>query len=38
MVEAGGLDDHKGYVLTTPYRASVDPRGNPSVLMGGAGR
>jgi hypothetical protein len=38
MVEAGGLDEHKGYVLTTPYRASVDPRGNPSVLMGGAGR
>lgn len=38
MVEAGSLDDHKGYVLATPYRTSVDPRGNPSVLMGGAGR
>jgi hypothetical protein len=38
MVEAGALDDHKGYVLATPYRASVGPSGNPSVLMGGAGR
>jgi hypothetical protein len=38
MVEAGSLKDNKGYVLTTPYRASVSPNGNPSVLMGGAGR
>jgi hypothetical protein len=38
MVEAGSLDDHKGYVLASPYRSSVGPNGNPSVLMGGAGR
>ncbi|MEO7205732.1 MAG: hypothetical protein ABI145_02870 [Steroidobacteraceae bacterium] len=38
MVEAGALNSHKGYVLATPYRSSVDPRGNPSVLQGGAGR
>lgn len=38
MVEAGALDVHKGYVLTHPFRSSVDPRGNPSVLMGGSGR
>ena len=38
MVEAGMLDSRKGYVMATPYRASVSPNGNPSVLMGGAGR
>ena len=38
MVEAGMLDSRKGYVMATPYRASVGPNGNPSVLMGGAGR
>jgi hypothetical protein len=38
MVESGVLDSHKGYVLTSPYRSSVSPSGNPSVLMGGAGR
>ncbi|MEO6103949.1 MAG: hypothetical protein ABIP44_09975 [Pseudoxanthomonas sp.] len=34
MVEAGSLDSHKGYVLANPYRASVDPHGDPSVLKG----
>lgn len=38
MVEAGMLNERKGYVLTTPYRSSVGINGNPSVLMGGAGR
>jgi hypothetical protein len=38
MVEAGSLDKHKGYVLTTPYHASVSPQGDPSVLLGGSGR
>jgi len=38
MVEAGMLNSKVGYVLATPYRSSVDPKGNPSVLMGGAGR
>lgn len=38
MVEAGMLNEHKGYVLATPYRSSVGINGNPSVLMGGAGR
>jgi TolA-binding protein len=35
MVEAGVLDSHKGYVLASPYQASVDPHGDPSVLRGG---
>lgn len=35
MVEAGALDDHKGYVLANPYRASPELRGDPSVLKGG---
>jgi hypothetical protein len=35
MVEAGMLDNHKGYVLASPYRTSVDPQGDPSVLKGG---
>ena len=35
MVEAGMLDNHKGYVLASPYRASVEPHGDPSVLKGG---
>jgi hypothetical protein len=38
MVEAGMLKAGVGYVLTTPYRSSVGINGNPSVLMGGAGR
>jgi hypothetical protein len=38
MVEAGSLNTRQGYVLASPYRSSVDPRGNPSVLQGGAGR
>ena len=38
MVEAGMLNEGKGYVLATPYRSSVGINGNPSVLMGGAGR
>jgi cell division protein FtsB len=38
MVEAGMLKSGVGYVLATPYRSSVDINGNPSVLMGGAGR
>ncbi|HXS77258.1 MAG TPA: FlxA-like family protein [Terracidiphilus sp.] len=38
MVEAGMLNSRVGYVLATPYRSSVDAKGNPSVLMGGAGR
>lgn len=38
MVEAGMLDSRKGYVMASPYRVSVGPNGNPSVLMGGAGR
>jgi hypothetical protein len=35
MVEAGALDDHKGYVLANPYRPSPELRGDPSVLKGG---
>jgi hypothetical protein len=38
MIEAGSLKDGIGYVLATPYRSSVGPNGNPSVLMGRAGR
>jgi hypothetical protein len=38
MVEAGMLNSKVGYVLATPYRSSVGVNGNPSVLMGGAGR
>ena len=38
MVEAGMLNSKVGYVLATPYRSSVGANGNPSVLMGGAGR
>jgi hypothetical protein len=38
MVEAGMLPSRKGYVLASPARSSVGPNGNPSVLMGGAGR
>ncbi len=34
MVEAGSLDSHKGYVLASPYQASVEPHGDPSVLKG----
>lgn len=36
MVEMGSLQSGKGYVLVTPYRASVSPHGDPSVLKGGA--
>jgi hypothetical protein len=35
MVEAGSLATHKGYVLASPYQASVSPQGDPSVLKGG---
>ena len=35
MVEAGMLENHKGYVLASPYHTSVDPHGDPSVLKGG---
>lgn len=38
MVEAGMLNSHVGYVLANPSRSSVGINGNPSVLMGGAGR
>jgi hypothetical protein len=38
MVEAGMLKSGVGYVMATPWRSSVDINGNPSVLMGGAGR
>ena len=38
MVESGSLMSGKGYVLASPSGSSVDPRGNPSVLMGGSGR
>jgi hypothetical protein len=38
MVEAGMLNAGVGYVMTNPARSSVSPSGNPSVLMGGAGR
>jgi hypothetical protein len=38
MVEAGMLNAGVGYVMTNPSRSSVSPSGNPSVLMGGAGR
>ena len=38
MVEAGMMKSGVGYVLATPYRSSVGINGNPSVLMGGAGR
>lgn len=34
MVEAGMLNSQKGYVLASPYRATVDPRGDPSVIRG----
>lgn len=34
MVEAGMLNNNKGYVLASPYRATVDPHGDPSVLKG----
>lgn len=34
MVEAGMLNNNKGYVLASPYRATVDPQGDPSVLKG----
>jgi hypothetical protein len=35
MVEAGVLNDHKGYVLAAPEETSMDPHGDPSVLKGG---
>ena len=35
MVEAGSLATGKGYVLVTPWTASVTPGGDPSVLRGG---
>jgi hypothetical protein len=38
MVEAGMLNSGVGYVMTNPARSSVGINGNPSVLMGGAGR
>jgi hypothetical protein len=38
MVEAGMLKAGVGYVMTNPARSSVGINGNPSVLMGGAGR
>jgi hypothetical protein len=38
MVEAGMLNAGVGYVMANPSRSSVSPSGNPSVLMGGAGR
>ncbi len=38
MVEAGMLNSRVGYVMTNPSRSSVGINGNPSVLMGGAGR
>jgi hypothetical protein len=38
MIEAGMLNSHVGYVLANPSRSSVGINGNPSVLMGGAGR
>ena len=38
MVEAGMLNSHVGYVMANPSRSSVGVTGNPSVLMGGAGR
>lgn len=38
MVEAGMLNAGKGYVMANPARSSVGINGNPSVLMGGAGR
>jgi hypothetical protein len=34
MVEAGSKDA-RGYVRVQPYRVSVDPKGDPSLLMGG---
>lgn len=34
MVEAGSKDA-RGYVLVQPYQVSTDPKGDPSVLMGG---
>lgn len=34
MVEAGMLNSQKGYVMASPYRATVDPRGDPSVIRG----
>jgi hypothetical protein len=34
MIEAGVLNDHKGYVLARPERPSMDPHGDPSVLKG----
>ena len=38
MVEAGMLNAGVGYVMANPSRSSVSPSGNPSELMGGAGR
>jgi hypothetical protein len=38
MVEAGMLNAGVGYVMANPSRSSVSINGNPSVLMGGAGR
>jgi hypothetical protein len=38
MVEAGMLNAGVGYVMANPSRSSVGVNGNPSVLMGGAGR
>lgn len=35
MVEAGMLNNNKGYVLANPYTPSVTPQGDPSVLRGG---
>ena len=35
MVEASSLVTGKGYVLVTPWTASVTPGGDPSVLRGG---
>jgi hypothetical protein len=35
MVEAGSLQDHKGYVLASPYETRGGVLGDPSVLKGG---
>jgi len=35
MVEAGSLDNHRGYVLASPWKPSTTPEGDPSVLKGG---
>lgn len=34
MVEAGMLNSHEGYVLTSPEQPSTTPQGDPSVLKG----